>query len=149
MDERFSGGLPPSLSPHPGLYQGLKGVQITHTSLVTAIRHWSAPSLIHTLPTEQFNQDIVSLGTHSAMTAMNIIELLRSASAIALLAAAQAVDLRNGDIQNTPGRMGAGTRSIYHALRGASAFVQADRALDTDIREVSGLIRGREIPALR
>ena len=118
MDERFSNGLPPSLSPHPGLYQGFKGVQITHSSVVTAIRHWSAPSLIHTLPTEQFNQDIVSLGTHSAMTAMDIVGLLRSATAIALLAAAQAIDLRNGSE-----KMGAGTRPIYRALRGVSAFV--------------------------
>ncbi|HWB97421.1 MAG TPA: aromatic amino acid ammonia-lyase, partial [Bryobacteraceae bacterium] len=77
MDERFSAGLPPSLSPHPGLYQGLKGLQIVHTSLVTAIRHWSGPSLIHTLPTEQFNQDIVSLGTHAALTARDITGLLR------------------------------------------------------------------------
>ena len=69
MDERFSNGLPPSLSPNVGLYQGFKGMQIVHTSLVTAIRHWSAPSLIHTLPTEQYNQDIVSLGTHAALTA--------------------------------------------------------------------------------
>lgn len=149
MDDRFSGGLPPSLSPHPGLYQGFKGVQITHSSLVTAIRHWSGPSLIHTLPTEQYNQDIVSLGTHSAMTAMDIVELLRSATAIALLANAQAIDLRTGDPSNGSERMGAGTRSIYRALRGASGFVKEDRALDTDIREVCGLIRGREIPALR
>src|SRR5689334_14482298 len=72
MDDRFSKGLPPSLSPHVGLYQGFKGMQIVHTSLVTAIRHWSAPSLIHTLPTEQHNQDIVSLGTHAALTAADI-----------------------------------------------------------------------------
>jgi phenylalanine ammonia-lyase len=144
MDERFSNGLPPSLSPHPGLYQGFKGVQITHSSVVTAIRHWSAPSLIHTLPTEQFNQDIVSLGTHSAMTAMDIVELLRSATAITLLAAAQAVDLRNGSE-----KMGAGTGPIYRALRSTSAFVDQDRALDTDIHDVCGLIRGREIPVLR
>ncbi len=39
MDERFSNGLPPSLSPHPGLYQGFKGMQIVHSSLVTAVRH--------------------------------------------------------------------------------------------------------------
>ena len=75
MDDRFSNGLPPSLSPHPGLFQGFKGMQLVHTSLVTAIRHWSAPSLVHTLPTEQFNQDIVSLGTHSALTAMDMVGL--------------------------------------------------------------------------
>lgn len=148
MDERFSNGLPPSLSPHPGLYQGFKGAQITHSSVVTAIRQWSSPSLIHTLPTEQFNQDIVSLGTHAAMTAMDIVGLLRSATAIMLLAAAQAIDLRNGDSRKGADKMGAGTRPIYRALRGVSAFVEQDRALDTDIQEVCSLIRGREIPVL-
>ena len=143
MDDRFSNGLPPSLSPHPGLYQGFKGMQLVHTSLVTAIRHWSAPSLVHTLPTEQFNQDIVSLGTHSALTAMDMVGLLRSAVAITLLSTAQAVDLRQGG-----GRLGAGTRALYRAIRAASAFVEADRALDADIARVVALIQSREIPVL-
>lgn len=143
MDDRFSNGLPPSLSPHAGVYQGFKGMQIVHTSLVTAIRHWSAPSLIHTLPTEQFNQDIVSLGTHSALTALDINGLLRSAVAITLLSAAQAIDLRQGGE-----RLGAGTRPIYRAIRAASAFVEADRALDRDIAAVNDLIHRRAIPAL-
>jgi phenylalanine ammonia-lyase len=143
MDDRFSNGLPPSLSPHVGVYQGFKGMQIVHTSLVTAIRHWCAPSLIHTLPTEQFNQDIVSLGTHAALTAMDVARLLRSAVAIALLSTAQAIDLRAGG-----GRLGAGTRPIYRTIRTVSAFVEADRALDRDIAAVSGLIDRREIPVL-
>jgi phenylalanine ammonia-lyase len=140
MDERFSNGLPPSLSPHPGVYQGFKGMQLVHSSLVTAIRHWSAPSLIHTLPTEQFNQDIVSLGTHSAMTAMDISKLMRSVVAITLLSTAQAIDLRNGRAG-----MGAGTRPIYRTIRAASPFVEADRALDADIAKVVEMIDGREI----
>ncbi|HTQ54790.1 MAG TPA: aromatic amino acid ammonia-lyase [Bryobacteraceae bacterium] len=144
MDDRFSNGLPPSLSPHVGVYQGFKGMQIVHTSLVTAIRHWCAPSLIHTLPTEQYNQDIVSLGTHSALTAMDVTRLLRSAVAITLLAAAQAIDLRSGR-----DRLGVGTRPIYRALRDVSAFVEADRALDRDIAAVSALIDRRQIPVLR
>src|SRR5450755_995968 len=143
MDDRFSNGLPPSLSPQVGVYQGFKGMQIVHTSLVTAIRHWAAPSMIHTLPTEQYNQDIVSLGTHSALTAMDVTRLLRSAVTIMLLSAAQAIDLRAGG-----DRLGAGTRPIYKAIRGVSAFVDADRALDRDIAAVSGLIDRREIPVL-
>jgi phenylalanine ammonia-lyase len=143
MDERFSNGLPASLSPHVGLYQGFKGMQIVHTSLVTAIRHWCAPSLIHTLPTEQYNQDIVSLGTHSALTAMDITRLLRQAVAITLLSAAQAIDLRSGRE-----RLGEGTRPIYRSLRVVSDFVEADRALDGDIAAVCGLIERREIPVL-
>jgi phenylalanine ammonia-lyase len=143
MDDRFSGGLPPSLSPHVGLYQGLKGLQLVHTSLVTAIRHWSGPSLIHTLPTEQYNQDIVSLGTHAALTASDMVRLLRSAMAITLLSTVQAIDLRQGG-----GKLGAGTRPIYRAVRAVSRFVEADRALDGDIAAVTGLIDRREIPVL-
>ena len=140
MDDRFSNGLPPSLSPHVGLYQGFKGVQITHTALVVAIRHWSAPSLIHTLPTEQYNQDIVSLGTHSATTAMDIVGLLRNAVAINLLAAAQAIDLRNGSAQ-----MGAGTTPLYQSIRSVSPAVSEDRALDRDIAALSAQIAQRQI----
>jgi len=119
-------------------------MQLVHTSLVTAIRHWCAPSLIHTLPTEQYNQDIVSLGTHSALTAMDIARLLRNAVAITLLSTAQAIDLRKGG-----DRMGTGTRRVYRAIRSVSAFVDADRALDGDIAAVAGLIERREIPVLR
>lgn len=143
MDDRFSNGLPPSLSPHVGLYQGFKGMQLVHTSLVTAIRHWSAPSLIHTLPTEQFNQDIVSLGTHSSLTAMDIVKLMRDLVSITLLSVAQAIDLRKGG-----GQIGAGTRPIYRAIRSVSEFLEADRALDHDIAAVSNLIVRREIPVL-
>jgi phenylalanine ammonia-lyase len=143
MDDRFSNGLPPSLSPHVGLYQGFKGMQLVHTSLVTAIRHWSAPSLVHTLPTEQYNQDVVSLGTHSAMTALDITRLMRDLVSITLLSTVQAIDLRQGG-----GRIGAGTRPIYRAVRAVSPFVEADRALDRDIAAVSKLIGDRDIPVL-
>lgn len=143
MDDRFSNGLPPSLSPNPGVYQGYKGMQLVHSSLVTAIRHWSAPSLIHTLPTEQFNQDIVSLGTHSAMTAMDVTKLLRNVVAISLLSAAQAIDLRRG-----AELLGEGTKPIYKAVREVSAFVNVDRALDGDIRDVCDLIGRRAFPVL-
>jgi phenylalanine ammonia-lyase len=143
MDDRFSNGLPPSLSPHPGLYQGFKGMQIVHSSLVAAIRHWSAPSLIHSLPTEQFNQDIVSLGTHAALTAMDITKLMKDLVSITVLSTTQAVDLRQGG-----GRLGAGTRPIYRAIRAASPFVDADRALDGNVQAVSKLIENREIPVL-
>jgi len=144
MDDRFSNGLPPSLSAQVGVYHGFKGMQVSHSSLVTAIRHWSAPSLIHTLPTEQFNQDMVSLGTHSAMTAMDVTRLLRDVVSITLLSAAQAVDLRDGAEQ-----LGAGTRPIYQKLRSVSEFVKTDRALDRDIVAVSELLDQRKIPALR
>ncbi len=153
MDERFSNGLPPSLSPKPGVFQGFKGMQLVHTSLVTAIRQMSAPSLIHSLPTEQFNQDIVSLGAHSALTAFEMLRLLRDSMSITLLAMAQAVDLRAASLsasaRDAAGILGAGTRPIYVALRQVSPFLDADRPLEDDIRGVSAALEQHALPVLQ
>ncbi|HEY7167841.1 MAG TPA: aromatic amino acid ammonia-lyase [Candidatus Binatia bacterium] len=141
VDERFSNGLPANLSPKPGLSSGFKGVQLCLTSLVCAARHLANPSLIHTLPTEQYNQDMVSLGTHAALTAMDMTALVRNATAILLIAACQAVDLRGG-----PKDLGAGDKAIFAKVRSEVSFLDNDRPLDQDIAIVSELIHDRLIP---
>jgi len=144
MDERFSNGLPASLSPHPGVYQGFKGTQIVHTSLVTALRQMSSASSVHTLPTEQFNQDIVSLGTNAALGAYEMAGLLRSALSILLLSLAQAVDLRGG-----PDLLAAGTAPLYRSVRRAGAYLDADRPLDVDIARLAAELEGQRVPVLQ
>ena len=141
MDERFSNGLPANLSPKPGLSSGFKGVQLCLTSLVCATRHLANPSLIHTLPTEQYNQDMVSLGTHAALTAMDMTVILRNATAILLIATCQAIDLRGG-----PSDLGAGDKAIFAKVRSEVPFLDNDRPLDQDIDTVSQLIHERLIP---
>lgn len=132
MDSRFSGGLPNSLSPQLGLYQGFKGVQISHTSLIAHLRRESAPASVHTLPTEQFNQDVVSLGLHAALGAAEMELKLRDVVAMTLLAACQAVDLRaNGS--GLPTALGI----LYEAVRKISAPLVEDRAMDRDISALS------------
>src|SRR5262249_60218683 len=79
-----------------GVNSGFKVMQLSVTSLACAIRQLAGPSTIHSLPTEQYNQDVVSLGMHAAVTALDAIECLRNETAMALLAATQAVDLRGG-----------------------------------------------------
>src|SRR5207245_3469686 len=88
----------------------------TVTSLACAIRQMAGPSSIHSLPTEQYNQDVVSLGMHAAVTAMDAMECLRNETAMLLLAAAQAVDLRGG-----PGKLGDGSRRVHATLREMAA----------------------------
>ena len=104
VDDKFNGGLPANLVPDPGMNSGFKGMQLSITSLTCAIRQMAGPSSIHSLPTEQYNQDVVSLGMHSAVTAADALECLRNAIAMVLLAAAQAVDLRGGPAQAGAGK---------------------------------------------
>jgi phenylalanine ammonia-lyase len=103
-------------------------MQLSITSLTCAIRQMAGPSSIHSLPTEQYNQDVVSLGMHSAVTAAEAIECLRNATAMVLLAAAQAVDLRGG-----PARLGQGSRRVYDAVRRVAAYLDRDRPMEDDI----------------
>ena len=115
VDDRFNGGLPANLTPRPGANSGFKGIQLSVTSLACAIRQMAGPSSIHSLPTEQYNQDVVSLGMHAAVTAMDALECLRNETAMVLLAAAQAVDLRGG-----PEKLGRGSRRRVPAACGKS-----------------------------
>jgi phenylalanine ammonia-lyase len=141
MDSRFSRGLPNSLSPNPGLHQGFKGLQLCHSSLVTSLRQQSAPSSIHTLPTEQYNQDVVSLGTHAALTAFEMSAKLRDVVAMTLLASAQAAELRGGAARLAPA-----TRAMHAAVRAVSPLVTVDRPLDEEIASVAALIDRGMIP---
>jgi len=83
-----------------------------------------------------------------AATAWDMTGLLRNVVAISLLSAGQAIDLRKRNLPQGADRIGAGTMPIYLAVRAASAFVNEDRALDKDIREVCEWINGRQIRVL-
>ena len=137
VDSRFNGGLPANLVPDAGLNSGFKGVQLSVTSLACAIRQMAGPSGIHSVPTEQYNQDVVSLGMHAAVTALDALDCLRDAGAMVLLAAVQAVDLRGG-----PAACGEGTRRVHAQVRAAAAFLDADRPLEREVADVSALIAG-------
>jgi phenylalanine ammonia-lyase len=135
VDDRFNGGLPANLTPTPGVNSGFKGMQLSVTSLACAVRQMAGPSSIHSLPTEQYNQDVVSLGMHAGVTAMDALECVRDATAMLLLATAQAVDLRGG-----PEKLGKGSRRLYDQVRGMAAFQDQDRAMEDEVAKVAGAI---------
>lgn len=142
VDERFSNGLPPALVAEPGINTGFKGMQLSLASLACAVRQLASPSTVHTVSTEQHNQDIVSLGLHAALTARDAADRARDAASILLVSACQAVDLRGASR-----KLGAGTRQVYRAIRSLSRFVESDRPLQDDIAAVSRSILTRRLPA--
>jgi phenylalanine ammonia-lyase len=132
VDDRFNDGLPANLTPAPGVNSGFKGMQLSVTSLCCAVRQMASPSSIHSMPTEQYNQDVVSLGMHAAVTAMDALECLRNETAMVVLAAAQAVDLRGG-----PEKLGRGSAEVYGRVRRISAFQERDRAMEGEVARVA------------
>ena len=141
VDDRFNNGLPANLTPTPGVNSGFKGMQLSVTSLCCAVRQMASPSSIHSVPTEQYNQDVVSLGMHAAVTAMDALECLRNETAMVLLAAAQAVDLRGG-----PEKLGGGSRKAYAFVREVAAYQDTDRPMETEVATLSARLGGADLP---
>lgn len=143
MDPRFSNGLPPNLSLRPGLHSGFKPMQLSHTSLVTMCRQMANPSSIHTLPTEQYNQDIVSLGLHAAQGARDMTVHIRNALAILAIALSQAADLRG--VKEGRERLGKMSNEVYKIVRQHVPFLAADRPQEEDVARLSDAILGQPI----
>ena len=135
VDDKFNNGLPASLVPEPGVNSGFKGMQLSVTSLACAVRQIAGSSTIHSLPTEGYNQDVVSLGMHAAVTALDALECLRNETAMVLLAAAQAADLRA-----PTAKLGTRNRRLHTAIRQVSDFLDRDRAMEQDVADVAALI---------
>jgi histidine ammonia-lyase len=71
---------------------------------------------------------------------MDALECLRNETAMILLAAAQAVELRGG-----PEGCGKGTRELHARIRQVSAFLRADRVMERDVADAAALIASGEL----
>lgn len=148
VDEKYSGGLPPNLSPNVdendpafGTQHGFKSFQIALSSLVAEALGRCMPMSAFSRSTEAHNQDKVSNGASATRSARDVVELAERCCAMHLLGACQAADLRGAD------GLAPGTAAIYRKVRARSAFVDADRPLQPDIEAVTGLIRSGELLA--
>lgn len=140
VDPKFNHGLPANLSGATGeqaiLNHGFKAVQI-------AISAWTAEALKLTMPasvfsrsTECHNQDKVSMGTIAARDCIRIIELTEQVAVAVLLAAVQAVELRDR-IQP----LGVNLAETIGQVRQHVPFLAADRALESELRHCLALVR--------
>jgi histidine ammonia-lyase len=95
-----------------GLNLGMQGVQFTATSTTAECQTLSFPNYLHSIPNNNDNQDIVSMGTNSALITKKIIENSFEVMSIYLISLIQAVD--NIEVEK---KMSTKTREVYRNLR--------------------------------
>src|SRR5690554_94908 len=78
-----------------GLNLGMQGVQFTATSTVAENQMLSNSMYVHSITTNNDNQDIVSMGTNSALATKTVIENTYEVQAIQMIALTQAIDYLN------------------------------------------------------
>ncbi|HSY60375.1 MAG TPA: aromatic amino acid ammonia-lyase [Cytophaga sp.] len=94
MNSKLNNMLPPFLNKGTlGLNFGLQGVQFTATSTVAECQTLSNPMYVHSIPNNNDNQDIVSMGTNSALICAKVIENAYQVMAIELMSLTQAIDI--------------------------------------------------------
>lgn len=95
-----------------GLNFGLQGMQYTATSTVAENQTLSNSMYVHSIPNNNDNQDIVSMGTNSALLCNKVIENCFDVFAVHLIAICQAVDYR--EVQH---KLAPITKSVYDTVR--------------------------------
>jgi histidine ammonia-lyase len=78
-----------------GFNFGMQGVQFTATSTTAESQMLSNPMYVHSIPNNNDNQDIVSMGTNAAVITGKVIENAFEVLAIELITIVQAIDALN------------------------------------------------------
>lgn len=91
--DRINGILPPFLNMGKlGLNYGMQACQFTATSTTAECQTLAMPNYVHSIPNNNDNQDIVSMGTNTALLCKKVIENTLQVTSILYIALAQAVD---------------------------------------------------------
>src|SRR5215204_6184572 len=135
-------GLPPFLTPKPGISSGFMMVQVTAAALLNEAKVLAHPASVDNVPTDGGKEDHVSMGMTSATKLRSVVKIAELATAIELMTAAQALDYR------APLAPGLGVKQAYDVVRGLVAPVTADRPMSKDIEEITNAIRRGDFASL-
>ena len=124
MNDKLNNKLPPFVNRGVlGLNLGMQGMQFTATSTVAENQMLSNPMYVHSIPTNNDNQDVVSMGTNSALIAMRVVNNSYEVMAIHLMTLLQAMD--HLDLRE---KVSSATRKTYETLRGIVPGFVEDKA---------------------
>ncbi len=140
MNDKLNNKLPPFLNLGTlGLNLGMQGVQFTATSTVAENQALSNPMYIHSIPTNNDNQDIVSMGTNAALMTNKVIDNTFEVLAIELIALLQAIDYLDFAEKLSPA-----TKAVYTTLRKIVPVFRDDSPKFNEIRRITKFIKSND-----
>tara|TARA_B110000438_G_C15786024_1_gene638483 strand:- start:74 stop:1597 length:1524 start_codon:yes stop_codon:yes gene_type:complete len=131
-------GLPAFLTKGAGMFSGLMLSQYTADTLIVEQRMLSAPASIQSIPAAADQEDFVSMGMNTAIKNFQILENAYGVLGIELMAAAQALDLRDYSF-------GSGVEKARKVIRKYVDYLDIDRPLYPDHTKMQELVRSGEI----
>lgn len=135
--DRINGILPPFLNLGTlGLNYGMQACQFTATSTTAECQTLAMPNYVHSIPNNNDNQDIVSMGTNSAILCKRVIDNAYQVMSILYIALAQATDcLKLAD------KLSPKTREQYDAIRAICPVFVEDTPFYEEVVETEKYLR--------
>ena len=122
LNSKLNDILPPFVNLGKlGLNFGMQGVQFTATSTTAESQMLSNPMYVHSIPNNNDNQDIVSMGTNAALIAKKVIENAFEVVAIELITIVQAIEYLKVQDQ-----VSSETKKMYDQIRAIVPIFKED-----------------------
>ena len=134
----LSVGLPPFLTEKPGLHSGMMLSQYTADALIVETKILSHPASNQSIPAAADQEDFVSMGLTTCQKAKQIMDNCFGVIGIEMMAAAQALDIRGGEL-------GKGTSIAHRVIRKYVDYLDEDRPLYRDHNAMVKLLKTNEI----
>jgi histidine ammonia-lyase len=136
LNSKLNDILPPFVNLGTlGLNFGMQGVQFTATSTTAENQMLSNPMYVHSIPNNNDNQDIVSMGTNAALITKKVIENAFEVVAIEMITVVQAIEyLEVKDKVSTK------TKKMYDAVRNIVPPFKKDEVMYPYVNEVKNYI---------
>ena len=138
LNVNLSVGLPAYLTKGAGMFSGLMLSQYTAGQMVNENRVLCNPAATGSIPAAADQEDFVSMGMTSALKMRQIMDNNYAILGIEMIAAAQALDFREG-------KPGKGTSVAYDVIRKYVKHLEEDRPLYDDHNNMAEVLRSGEL----
>ncbi|MBN8532828.1 MAG: histidine ammonia-lyase [Rhizobiales bacterium] len=150
VDPALNFGLPPFLTPEPGLNSGFMIAEVTAAALFAENKQRATPASIDSTPTSANQEDHVSMAAHGARRLHEMNRNLASILGIELLCSAQGIDLRKqgwglealANVRHPLPHLntGAALEQVIARLRTKIPMLEADRYMADDLAVAAKLV---------
>ena len=138
LNDRANNRFPAFLNMEtPGLTLGMQGMQFTATSTTAENQALATSLYVHSIPNNNDNQDVVSMGTNAALATTRVLNNTGRVMSILAIALAQAADIagRNSELSTCGhtlhGSVRAATDPIVSSSDPAGSIAAVEQALFT------------------
>jgi histidine ammonia-lyase len=142
LNDKLNQKLPPFINLGKlGLNFGIQGMQFTATSTTAENQTLSYPMYLHSIPNNNDNQDIVSMGCNAALMTKRVIDNAIDVLSIQTIALMQAIDYLKYQ-----SRLGSFTHKMYNDVRAIMPAIVEDQPRYKDIQKVRQYLLSLETP---